>query len=80
MEYRPAGTRYADIHRYDQIKHRPYDYKTNGLLKQVLPEVIVNTTNSTTRIVLDFIEHVAQFLLSYVDELKNFKNPNAKLH
>lgn len=78
MEYRSLGTRYKSSGRYDIIKHQPYDYRKSGLLKRALPAVITNTKNKTTRLVLDFIETVQIFLLSYVDELKHFKNPHFK--
>lgn len=78
MEYRPLGTRYKGIHKYDIMKHQPYDYKSNGLLNKILPAVIVNTKNKTTRMVLEFVEAVQLFLLEYVDELKHFKNTHRK--
>ncbi len=78
MEYRPIGTRYETLGRYDIIKHQPYNYGKKGLLKRVLPEVITNTKNKTTRLVLDFVEAVQVFLLRYVDELKQFKNTHWK--
>lgn len=80
MEYRQLGTRYKGIHKYDIIKHQPYDYRANGLLNKILPTVITNTTNKTTRLVLEFVESVQLFLLGYVDELKHFKNTHWKLH
>lgn len=58
------------------VMHKPFDYKKHGLLKQMLPKVITNTKNSTTKLVLEFVEHAMIFLISYVDELKNFKNPH----
>lgn len=78
MEYRPLGTRYEHIGRYDIVKHKPYNYKKAGLLRSNMPAVITNTKNKTTRIVLDFVEAVQLFLISYVDELKQFKNPHWK--
>ena len=78
MEYRPLGTRYKNLGRYDMVKHKPYDYKSSGLLKHVLPAVVMNTKNKTTKLVLDFVEAVQLFLISYVDELKQFKNPHFK--
>lgn len=78
MEYRPLGTRYENLGRYDIVKHKPYDYKKTGLLKQMMPATIINTKNKTTKLVLDFVEAVQLFLISYVDELKHFKNPHFK--
>lgn len=79
MEYRAPGTKYSNIHQHDIIKHQPFDYRKEGLLKQIMPKVIINTKNETTRLVLDFVEQVMLFLISYVDELKYFKDPNRKL-
>ena len=76
MEYRTPGTKYQNSGQYDLTMHKPFDYKKHGLLKQMLPKVITNTKNSTTKLVLEFVEHAMLFLISYVDELKNFKNPN----
>ena len=70
MEYRPLGTRYEGMGMYDIVKHQPYNYKKHGLLKTVMPAVIINTKNKTTKLILDFVEAVQLFLLSYVDELK----------
>lgn len=76
MEYRTPGTKYQNIGQHDMTMHKPFDYKKHGLLKQMLPKVITNTKNSTTKLVLEFVEHAMIFLISYVDELKNFKNPH----
>jgi len=78
MEYRLPGTRYAALRKYNQPKHAPYDYQRDGLLDKVLPPVITNTKNKTTRIVLDLVENASVFLLKYVDTLKHFKNWNYK--
>lgn len=80
MEYRLPGTRYKNLGRYDQVEQAPYNYERNGLLKKLLPSVIVNTKNATTKLVLDFVEQAAVFLLRYVDELKYFKDPFHKLY
>lgn len=77
MEYRMIGTKYENINQHDIIKHKPYAYKKN-FLKQLLPAVITSTTNKTTKLVLDFVEQSMLFLISYVDELKHFKNPHFK--
>lgn len=76
MEYRTPGTKYQTLGQHDMVMHEPFNYKKNGLLKQMLPKVITGTKNSTTKLVLEFVEHAMLFLISYVDELKNFKNPN----
>lgn len=76
MEYRTPGTKYQNSGQHDMVMHKPFDYKKHGLLKQMLPKVITNTKNSTTKLVLEFVEHAMIFLISYVDELKNFKNPH----
>ena len=75
MEYRALNTRYENLGRYDITRHKPFDYRKLGLLKQVLPKTITSTKNRTTKLILESIEHVFLFLISYVDDLKNFKNP-----
>lgn len=79
MEYRISGTKYKYLKSYNHEKHKPYDYKRDGLLNKVMSPTIVNTTNQTTKLVLDFVETVFIFLLEYVDQLKHFKNWNYRL-
>lgn len=79
MEYRKNGTRYNYLKLYQNAKHMPYDYRHKGLLNKVLPAVITQTTNNTTKLILTFIETVFVELLDYVKELQHFKNWNYKL-
>lgn len=76
MEYRKPYTRYEYLQDYNRSKHNPYDYRKNGLLNRMMSPVITNTSNRTTRLVLDFVEAAFVFILDYVDELRNFKNWN----
>lgn len=80
MIFRLPGTRQKTYKQWDNAKHQPYDYEKNGLLKKVLPAVIMNAKNPTTRIVLVGVEMCMVFLLKYVDELKHFKNYNHRLY
>ena len=79
MEYRKNGTRYNYLKLYQNAKHMSYDYRHKGLLNKVLPAVITQTTNNTTKLILTFIETVFVELLDYVKELQHFKNWNYKL-
>lgn len=74
MIYRPEYTKYKTLMLRDQRKHLPYDYENKGLLKNLLPGIIVNTENVTTKYVVNLVERSMVFLLKYVDVLKNFKN------
>ena len=74
MMYRPEYTKYKTLRLRDQLKHLPYDYENKGLLKNLLPGIIVNTENATTKYVINLVERSMVFLLKYVDVLKNFKN------
>lgn len=75
MEYRLPGTRYKNCGKYDKVEQAPYNYERDGLLNKLLPRVITNTENKTTRLILDFVEQTSVFLLRYVDKLKYFKDP-----
>ena len=74
MIYRPEYTKYKSLRRRNQLKYLPYDYESKGLLKNLLPKVITNTENVTTKYVINLVEKSMVFLLKYVDVLKNFKN------
>jgi len=76
MEIRPLGDRRKYIKEYEISNYKEYDYEKHGLLNKVLPKVIYNTKNTTTRAVLRFVEYILVWLMKYVDILKNFKNWN----
>ena len=78
MEIRESGYKYRYLRHVSWRKHKPYDYKNEGLLKQCLPEVIINATNPVTRYVIRFVERCLVFLMKYVDELRYFKDWNRK--
>ena len=75
MNYYRQGTHYNILDLYKKDNNQKYDYKRFGITDKMMSRVITETTNKTTRMILDFIEAVAQFLVEYTDELKNFKNP-----
>ena len=72
--YRP-GEHYDVVELYSFKKNQPYDYKRKGIIKNLMTPRVFNTQNSTTKMIVEFIEAVAQFLVEYVGELRNFKNP-----
>lgn len=74
MEYNVNGNKYNDYYIWENIKNSPYDYQKHGLLKHIMSNRIVNTTNNSLKIVLQFYESSLIFLMKYVDVLKNFKN------
>ena len=72
------GTRYINYCEWESRKQTLYNYKKNGLLKRILSHVILDSNNEALNIILKFYEGSIIFLLSYVDELKYFKNPHWK--
>jgi len=78
MEIRPIGSRRRYIKNYEVSNNQAYDYERYGLLNKVLPKVICETKNTSTRAVLRFVEYILVWLMRYVDNLKNFKNWNYK--
>lgn len=78
MEARSNGTRFIEYRQWENTKNSPYDYAKDGLLKYIMSPVIVNTTNSILRYLLDYIESSLTFVMKYTDILKNFKNPHWK--
>lgn len=78
MEIRPIGSRRRYIKNYEVSNNQAYDYERYGLLNKVLPKVICETKNTSTRAVLRFVEYILIWLMRYVDDLKNFKNWNYK--
>ena len=63
---------------YEVSNNQAYDYERYGLLNKVLPKVIYETKNTSTKAVLRFVEYILVWLMKYVDDLKNFKNWNYK--
>ena len=74
MEIRNNGTRFINYHKWENVKHAPYDYAKEGLLKHIMSPAIVNTTNSTLKLLLQYVETSLMFTMKYTDVLKNFKN------
>ena len=78
MEYQANGTRFQYYKDWENIKHTPYDYKTNGLVKRIVSKPIAETDNPILKIVLGIYESSIVFLLNYVDILKHFKDVHWK--
>ena len=75
MIYNTNGYRYKNYYKWESIKNEGYNYERDGLLKRIMSSRIVNTSNSTLKIILNYYETSLVFLMRYVDILKNFKNP-----
>ena len=78
MKYNANGNRYKTYYRWEDVKNSSYNYERDGLLNRIMSNVIVNTENKTLRLILEYYERSLIFLMKYVDELKNFKNPHWK--
>jgi hypothetical protein len=69
------GHRYEYTEYYDKPLNQPYDYERNGLLKHMVSQRIVNTTNPITKFIYNVFEKELVFVLKYADILANFRNP-----
>lgn len=74
MEIRGNGNRFVNYHKWEIVRHQPYDYTKHGLLKYIMSPVIVNTTNNVLKMILQYVESSLIFVMKYIDILKNFKN------
>lgn len=74
MELNTNGHRFNNYHIWENVKYKPYDYLREGLLKNIMSPVIVNTTNPSLKVLLQYIEYSLIFVMKYTDILKNFKN------
>lgn len=78
MEARSNGMRFIEYRKWENTKYDGYDYAKDGLLKHIMSPVIVNTTNSVLKNILNYVESSLMFVMKYTDILKNFKNPHWK--
>lgn len=74
MEIRNNGTRFINYDSWNKTKYDSYDYAKHGLLNRIMSPKIVNATNNSLKIILQFVESSLVFAMKYVDILKNFKN------
>lgn len=74
MKKRANNTRFKNYYKWESIKNSPYNYERNGLLKHLMPKKIINTNNTTLKMILSYLESTLVFIMRYVDILKNFKN------
>ena len=74
MEIRSNGTRFCEYRQWEDVKYTAYDYAKNGLLRHIMSPAIINTTNGSLKILLQFVETSLMFAMKYTDMLKNFKN------
>lgn len=78
MEVRNNGTRFINYDKWEIKKFESYNYIKNGLLKYIMSNQIVNTTNPILKVILQFVESSLFFVMKYTDILKNFKNIHYK--
>jgi hypothetical protein len=74
METRGNGTRFIEYDKWETVKHKSYDYAKNGLLKNIMSPIILETNNPALRILLQYTETSLIFVMKYIDMLKHFKN------
>lgn len=74
MTSRENGTHLHIYRNWEDKKHQPYDYKRDGLLKHLLSNRIVNTTNPILKDILNIYENLMVFAMDYVGILNNFHN------
>lgn len=76
MIYKELNTRYEYLRNTEYIIRPRYDYKKNGLLRKLIPQVWYKSKNKVTNMILSFVETEFVSLMKYVEELKQFKNWN----
>lgn len=74
----PNNTRFSNYCEWENRKNTPYNYRRNGLLNKIMSHSITESNNKVLQIILSYYEKSLIFLMSYVDELKYFKNPHWK--
>lgn len=74
MKYNTNGYRFRNYYKWEYKKYSEYDYQRDGLLKHLLPKIIVESQNPILKFILNYVETSLIFLMKYVDKLKNFKN------
>lgn len=78
MEIRENGHRFANNYKWEELKHQPYNYSREGLVKHILSHKIVETKNSLLKFVLEYYESSLVYFFKAADYLKNFHNFNWK--
>lgn len=77
MQTYENGYKYKNNELWEKKLHDPYDYK-KGLLKHLLSNKLVNSTNPILQSVIRIFDTAIIFMLSSADELRHFKNYNWK--
>lgn len=78
MEIFNNNYRFRNNYKWENLKHQPYNYKEEGLVKHLLSNKIVNSTNPITKFFVNYFESAIVFMFKAADNLKNFKNFNWK--
>lgn len=74
MIYNENGKRFESYYKWENVKHLPYNYKRDGLLKHIMSRRIVESNNYILQCVLHYVEQSMIFLMKYTDCLKHFKD------
>lgn len=74
MEIRNNGVRFYNYNSWEDVKNASYDYKRKGINQHIFSKIIVKSNNYILQSILKFFEGSMIFLMSYIDQLKHFKN------
>lgn len=74
METARNGERYSQYYRWENMRHLPYDYDRDGLLKKVVSHKIWETDNPVLRAMLDVWERSLVWCMKAADVLCQYKN------
>ena len=74
MEIKNNGERYSEYRKWENMKHLPYDYERDGLIKKVVSNKIWNTDNVVLKSLTNVWEISLVWCMKCVDILNNYKN------
>ena len=78
MQIQENGHRFLNNYKWEELKHQPYNYAREGLIKYLISHKIVETNNPVLKFVLDYYESSIVYFFKAADILKNFHNFNWK--
>lgn len=76
MEIYENNYRFRNNYKWEDLKNQPYNYEQNGLVKHLLSNRIINSTNPITQFFVKYFDSTIIFCFKAIDNLKNFKNFN----
>ena len=74
MNIYKTGEKYKGYRTWETRLNTPYDYEKDGLMRHLLSHVILESNNTSLRMMISYIEEVYVKLMKFVERLKNFKN------